>query len=338
MTIILIIIIGVLLLVLKDKIFGDDKSSAENKTTYFLPSNSYSVPQKTFAPKLSVWQKFRQMNPQEAAEIETVSEINMDELDDKAAEELIFTFQYWAKKSGCSIIDLKQDFYDKSEAVFELLSYEENMRLMDENKLKFARTHNMNPDNTLFSFMQKWYSEKQSIKETESEGKFSFTRALSEKKEKNKHNEVEAQRLWNHAKDAVDFISTSKKLSDKGRLEALLYCTTCLFEDPSATNDNSPVDIFVGTFIYVELDKCSVCNNDFYGKRIDFYQEEKRKLSEDSNYNPMRVYNAFFWNPLCENPENVGIKELNGYGVTPFDFEAFKAVLKKVENYLNQNK
>ena len=59
MTIILIIIIGVLLFVLKDKIFGDGKSSAGNKTTYFPPSNSYSVPSKTIAPKLSVWQKFR---------------------------------------------------------------------------------------------------------------------------------------------------------------------------------------------------------------------------------------------------------------------------------------
>lgn len=333
MTIILIIIIGVLLFVLKDKIFGDGKSSAGNKTTYFPPSNSYSVPSKTIAPKLSVWQKFRKMNPQEAAEIETVSEINMDELDDKAAEELIFTFQYWAKKSGCSIIDLKQDFYDKSEAVFELLSYEENMRLMDENKLKFARTHNMNPDNTLFSFMQKWYSEKQSIKETESEGKFSFTRALSEKKEKNKHNEVEAQRLWNLAKETVDLISNEhKKLSDKGRLEALLYCTAYLFENPSVSKLENPVEIFVGQHLAHELDKYSVLNNDFYGKRIDFYQEEIAKLSNDPYYSPMFIYNAFYLNPLCENPRNM----LDDFPV--LEVMTFDLFLKVVNNHLNENK
>ena len=151
----------------------------------------------------------------------------------------------------------------------------------------------------------------------------------------------EENRLISLAEEGVNFISKHYNyLNEYGCVEALLYCTTCLINLPTNYENELDMDVKEDRYFLLLHDRVifktgSRIENvaSFINSRIDFYNEEKRKLANSPYYTPMFIYNAFYINPLCEKP---GV--LNDFSEPPFELFRLQEVLQNLEQFFRKRK
>lgn len=80
-------------------------------------------------------------------------------------------------------------------------------------------------------------------------------------------------------------------------------------------------------------DKIIPDSSDFINSRIKFYNEEKAKMKIQPNYTPMFIYNAFYMNPMCDEPGVV-----TEFEESPLELLMFSGVLTKLQQFIAEEK
>ena len=106
------------------------------------------------------WQRYKRLNPTEANAIESVTERTMSLQSEKDAQEIVASMERWAKNIGCQINDIKTEFLQSYQSVFdnadtkEIIEHLKNVKLREE-----ANRFNISTQNTCTHFMIKWLTE-----------------------------------------------------------------------------------------------------------------------------------------------------------------------------------
>lgn len=123
-------------------------------------------------------------------------------------------------------------------------------------------------------------------------------------------------KLLNLAKEGVEYIGKNfRELDEKGYYEALLLCTTFVIDLGTDHQNEIDLDKMEDRYFLLLCDTMIHCQLKdeigFINKRIGFYTEEMKKLEWDYQYsastkystsNIYSIYNAFYYNPLCNDP------------------------------------
>ncbi|MBQ5714364.1 MAG: hypothetical protein IIV77_07745, partial [Bacteroidaceae bacterium] len=84
------------------------------------------------------WQRYKRLNPTEANAIESVTERTMSLQSEKDAQEIVASMERWAKNIGCQINDIKTEFLQSYQSVFdnadtkEIIEHLKNVKLREE--------------------------------------------------------------------------------------------------------------------------------------------------------------------------------------------------------------
>lgn len=300
------------------------------------------------------WRNFKERKPQVAKEIEGVTKKDMSKLSDVDAFQIVTTLQRVSNNANLPIGGLKQSVYDQ---LFSHCSSESDIdeiisRLKSE-KYKEASTFNIKPDNTYSNILLEWaveYKEKltkdaflthiASTLNLDDDDLESFKRSIEEKEDElNLAPDIsqldrEENRLITIAERGVERLSsTYKSLSEDGRSEALLFCTTCLINLPTDYDNTLDLDRKEDRYFLLLHDKIIPDSVDFLNSRIEFYTDERKKLRSQSHYTPMFIFNAFYMNPMCEHPEI-----LSEFKESPMELLLFQAALTDLQLFLEEEK
>ena len=152
-----------------------------------------------------------------------------------------------------------------------------------------------------------------------------------------KNNNLE-NRLFELAKTCVDRLSNEfKPLSDVGRAEALLFFSTLILDlgefkhelDMGKMEDK--YELLLHDEVFSEFDVDDIFA--FLNSRKNFYIYQYRKLKRERMYTPMFIYNAFYMNPGCEQPDY-----LRDFNESPFVLLGLQAQLYELESFINDSK
>lgn len=305
------------------------------------------------------WDGYKARKPRQAQEIEDLLERDLSKATDVEAFEIVTTIERWSKNAGKPISALKEVCLKEIKPVIDEFGIDPIIERFKHERLKEANTFNISQDNTVCAFMLKWLidiktkSEMQPIKEhlfqtLEDKGiHFSEDDIQKTIDELNLAPDIskedrEENRLLAVAKEGVDFISDNyKHLDEKGRIEALLYCTTCLIDLRTDYENSIDMDIKEDRYFLLLHDEILCADSDdliddtisFINSRISFYKEQKRKLSESSYYTPMFIHNAFYESQLSEHPEI-----MQQVRVSPVELMMLQATLAEANSYLQNRK
>ncbi|MBD5293832.1 MAG: hypothetical protein HDR75_04465 [Bacteroides sp.] len=304
------------------------------------------------------WRGFKSRKPQAAKDIEKITGKDMSKLSDIDAFQIVTMLQRISNNANLPISALKQSAYDQ---LFSHCSSESEIdeiisRFRSE-KYKEASTFNIKPDNTYCNLLIEWAIEhkknlsngavkdailqqlaknldlnndeleslKKSIERTEKE--LNLAPDISQL-------DNEENRLIKIAERAVDRLSsTYKPLSEDGKSEALIFCTTCLIDLPTNYDNSIDLDKKEDRYFLLLHDKVMPKNVEFLNSRIRFYTDEQNKLRTQSHYTPMFIYNAFYMNPMCEHPE-----KLSEFKESPMELLIFQAVLTDLQLFIKEEK
>ena len=98
-----------------------------------------------------------------------------------------------------------------------------------------------------------------------------------------------------------------KPLSPTGEAEAFLFFSQIVVLLPRLTNEvimENMEERYM--FLLCDAIKPMFKTDDFYNfanNRIEFYEEQYDKVKQEKFYTPMFIYNAFYLNPGCEEPD-----------------------------------
>lgn len=308
--------------------------------------------------KVFRWQDFKIKEPDLAADIEALTEKDMSKVSDIDASQIVTSLKRWSENVGCPINQLKDYFLKDSETFPDELNYILVVDQFKRERAEEAANFNISLDNTIAAFKLQWIQEKhQKEKESSMLNKILDSMKLDEDAKKHMYEKIqetvdtlapdisgfdhEENRLLALAEEGVDYISSEyKQLSDTGRIEALIYCTTCLIDLPTNYRNELNLNKKEDRYFLLLHDKImfNKCNNiddvvAFINSRINFYKEQKQKLAESSMYTPMFIYNALYMNPLCEHPEI-----LKEFKESPIEMFLMNTVLKRLNQFLTTKK
>ncbi len=300
------------------------------------------------------WTNFKERKPQVAKEIEGVTKKDMSKMSDVDAFQIVTTLQRVSNNANLPIGGLKQSVYDQ---LFSHCSsgsdIDEIILRLKSEKYKEASTFNIKPDNTYSNILLEWaveYKEKltkdaflthiASTLNLDDDDLESFKRSIEEKEDElNLAPDIsqldrEENRLITIAERGVERLSsTYKSLSEDGRSEALLFCTTCLINLPTDYDNTLDLDRKEDRYFLLLHDKIIPDSVDFLNSRIKFYTDERKKLRSQSHYTPMFIFNAFYMNPMCEHPEI-----LSEFKESPMELLLFQAALADLQLFLEEEK
>lgn len=305
------------------------------------------------------WDSYKTRKPKQAQEIEDLLGRDLSKATDVEAFEIVTTIERWSKNVGKPISELKENCLKELKPIIDEFGVDSLIERFKQERVKEAKTFNISQDNTICAFMLKWLIdiktklETQPIKEHINQVLEEKGIHISEEDIQKTMDELnlapdiskedrEENRLLAVAKEGVDFISNNfKKLDNNGRIEALLYCTTCLIDLRTDYENSIDMDIKEDIYFLLLHDEVLCADNDdliddtisFINSRISFYNEQKRKLSESSYYTPMFIHNAFYENQLSEHPEVM--KQVN---VSPVELMMLQATLAETNSYLLKRK
>lgn len=300
------------------------------------------------------WRNFKIRKPQVAKEIEEVSRRDMSKLSDEDAFQIVTMLLRVSNNANLPISDLKQSVYDQ---LFSHCSSESEIdeiisRLKSE-KYKEGATFNIKPDNTYSNILLEWaveYKERlskdallnhlASTLDLSDDALESLKKSIDEKEDElNLAPDIsqldrEENRLIKIAERGVERLSsTYKSLSENGKSEALLFCTTCLINLPTDYDNTLDLDKKEDRYFLLLHDKIVPDSSEFLNSRIKFYTDEREKLRTLSHYTPMFIFNAFYMNPMCEHPEI-----LSEFHESPMELLLFQAALTDLELFLEEEK
>lgn len=305
------------------------------------------------------WDGYKSRKPKQAQEIEDLIERDLSKATDIEAFEIVTTIERWSKNAGKPISELKENCLKELRPVIDEIGVDPIIERFKQERVKEAKTFNISQDSTICAFMLKWLieiktkSEAQPIKEHINQVLDEKGIHISEDDIQKTMDELnlapdiskedrEENRLLAVAKEGVDFISDNfKKLDNNGRIEALLYCTTCLIDLRTDYENRIDMDIKEDRYFLLLHDEVLCADSDdliddtisFINSRISFYNEQKRKLSESSHFTPMFIHNAFYENQLSKHPGVM--KQVN---VSPMELMMLQATLAEANSYLLKRK
>ena len=111
-----------------------------------------------------------------------------------------------------------------------------------------------------------------------------------------------------------------KELSSLGRCEAILFFSTHVMDYGELKNEID-MDEFVDRFKFLLMDKIAFQFNTnnmfrFLNARVAFYKEEYQRMKENSLHIPLALYNLFYLNPGCDNPEDIAGVDASPQSIT----------------------
>ena len=272
----------------------------------------------------SYWQNYKEHFPQKAADILKLTRINMVKKSDIAAREIVESIERWSRNTGKPIAQLKQYFIESAIKTFGV----ENLDLMID-KLKQSEmdkeavNFGIEKDHTIARFMIEALDEySQSEKERKIEEHLkgimpdldidtirntadNLNLAPDISHLNNKEN-----RLMSLLEECCDILEHDfKELSLLGRCEAILFFSTHVMDYGELKNEIN-MDEYVDRFKFLLMDKIAFefdTNNifEFLNARVAFYKEEYQRMKENTLYIPLALYNLFYLNPGCDNPEDI---------------------------------
>ena len=305
----------------------------------------------------SFWDRYTLKFPDKAAAILEVTGINMSSLTDNDVKEIVGSIERWSKNSKCSIRSLKQNFLGP---IIDMMKEEEELTWdYVLNDLKFKRmkeeasVYNIKQDHTISRFMIDAVVEYQQKLQHDNLSSSLATRlGLTDEQMKqieqtekelnlapdiSKNNNLE-NRLFKLAKTCVDRLSKEfKPLSDVGRAEALLFFSTLILDLGEFKNEldmdkmEDKYKLLLNDEVFTEFDVNDIFA--FLNSRKKFYTYQYRKLKRERMYTPMFIYNAFYMNPGCEQPDY-----LSDFNESPFVLLGLQAQLYELESFINDSK
>lgn len=352
----IVIIISVIILAIVLIKNSGKTTASNNRSTYTQTDIMDAVnklPASTKDPGF-YWRNFKTRKPQVAKEIEEIIGKDMSKLSDDDVFQLVTMLQRVSNNANLPISGLKQSVYEQ---LFSHCSTESDIdeiisRLKSE-KYKEASTFHIKPDNTYSNILLEWaveykekltkdaflkhISSKLGLNDEESEA---LKKSIEEKEEElNLAPDIsqldrEENRLIKIAEKGVDRLSSNyKSLSEDGKHEALLFCTTCLINLPTDYENTLDLDKKEDRYFLLLHDKIVPDSVNFINSRIKFYTNERNKLLTQSHYTPMFIYNAFYMNPMCEHPE-----QLSEFNESPLELLMFQAALTDLQLFLEEEK
>lgn len=300
------------------------------------------------------WANFRTRKPQTAVEIEKLLEKDMASLSDIDAFQLVTMLLRVSANSGLPIMELKNSVTEQLFNACESLADLEMIisRLKNE-KINEAATFHINKDNTYSNLILEWAIE---FKHKMLENKILKDWVMELGLDKNSIEQFESDchrigeelniapdisqfdreenRLIALAERGVEYINdTFRPLCNDGWSEALIFCTTCLIDLPTDYGNTLDMDKKEDRYYLLLHDKIIPDSSDFINSRIKFYNEEKAKMKIQPNYTPMFIYNAFYMNPMCDEPGVV-----TEFEESPLELLMFSGVLTKLQQFIAEEK
>lgn len=179
------------------------------------------------------------------------------------------------------------------------------------------------PDGTWKHMEEKFGIKKENIEKTMEE--------LNLAPDLSKNNELENKLLGVAKQGALMIQLYFKKYPRGGYAEALIYCSSILVDLGTEHQNEIDLDIFEDRYFLLLHDEVNYNSDvpdviDFINKRVEFYNEQERKLKDSPMFTPMFIYNAFYMNPCCDSPD-----VLQDFNESPFTLMKLKAVLNETK-------
>lgn len=118
-----------------------------------------------------------------------------------------------------------------------------------------------------------------------------------------------AKKLFSIAINSIEILDSSPtlKLSPKGLCEAAILNTIFITNSPqirALSNYEQILDAYFVRLYYMVEQQYTGSDDlcDFINKRLNFYQEELRKTTNNKEYAPMFLYTTLYQTPLEETP------------------------------------
>jgi len=147
--------------------------------------------------------------------------------------------------------------------------------------------------------------------------------------------------LFSLAIKSIDLMDNYKKLSKVGRFEALLFNTSIVL---NTYRSNRPITYSLVQDGYFDKLNSYILTNrinadiedlsEYINNRFVFYAEELNNISTP-NYIPGKVFNAFYGEPFCKEPEfNFDLPNMILFG---FKLKEMGTFVNKGVNYICKN-
>ena len=142
--------------------------------------------------------------------------------------------------------------------------------------------------------------------------------------------------LFGLAKECVSRLSNEfKPLTPTGEAEALLFFSPIVVLLPELSSNmlmNNMEERYM--FLLCDAIKPIFDIDDFYdfaNNRVEFYEDQYYKVKREKFYTPMFIYNAFYMNPGCEEPD-----KLSEFNESPIVLLNLQAKLYELELYIKE--
>lgn len=300
----------------------------------------------------SYWENYKEQFPQKATDILNLTQINMGKENDTACREIVESIERWSRNSGKPIAQLKQYFVESSINTFGVENLGFMMdRLKQSEMAKEAINFGINKDHTISRFMIEAldeYLRKEKEREIEEHLKnimpdLDFDTIRNTTNDLNLAPDIsnlnnKENRLMSMLEECCDILEREfKELSSLGRCEAILFFSTHVMDYGELKNEID-MDEFVDRFKFLLMDKIAFQFNTnnmfrFLNARVAFYKEEYQRMKENSLHIPLALYNLFYLNPGCDNPEDIA-----GVDASPTDMMMLHLQLATLINYINNTK
>ncbi len=145
-------------------------------------------------------------------------------------------------------------------------------------------------------------------------------------------------RLMSMLEECCDILEREfKELSTLGRCEAILFFSTHVMDYGELKNEID-MDEYVDRFKFLLMDKIAFefdTNNmfEFLNARVAFYKVEYQRMKESTLHIPLALYNLFYLNPGCDNPEDIAEIDANSTDAIHFHLQILTLI-----NYINNTK
>lgn len=338
------------------KVPNDSSSSAADTSSHAANMDTAKQIDDNMGSMDHYWESFKQRNPEEAKEIECLLEDrDLSALPDVDAFQLVNTLVRVSFNATIPISKLKEHANEK---LFCFAKEDELAMIIERFRRETdeeAKTFHIKRDNTYSNILLEWaVGWQHQLMEERMLRHMSTTlgidlevfreEARKRKAELNlppdisQFNRIE-NRLFKVAKRGVERMNnTYRQLSDEGEKEVLIYCTTCLIDLPTNYGNTLDLNVTEDRYFLLLADAVMPDELEFINSRIRFYNEEKSRIrsyheEKSRSYVPVSIFNAFYLNPLCEDPTTslTGAPEV-------VELMKFSAALNELEHFLDQER
>lgn len=315
------------------------------------------------------WEGFKIRTPELAEAIEQVCGRNMSSISDGDAFQIVATFSRWSENTKTPIDKLRVNFEKQIQSFLNAgATYDMFLEKCRGEKSKEAKTFNISEDFTIANFMYEWtlsmkekdecnsltehIARKMSVPDIDSfkadleksAGELNLAPDISKL-------DREENRLFALAQDGAKMFEefnphpfddeTASQLTNEGKIEALILCSTMVMELHSNFKNELDMDVQTDRYFLLLADTIMGETPDdeigFINSRIAFYNKERRDWSKMGPLDAFKpdnaishIYNALFVSPFSEHPE------ITPQGLPVHDLVMFRSHFEKVQKAMSQ--